>query len=84
MASGGYPEKYETGYPIHGLENVDNVYHAGTRLENGVLLTAGGRVLNVVAVADDLPTALAQVYEAVGKINFKDAHYRTDIGRKAI
>ena len=94
MASGGYPEKYQTGLAITGLEfaatpNVHNVhdvhvFHAGTKIENDELQTAGGRVLNVVGIADDLPTALEKAYAAVKKINFKNAHYRTDIGKKAI
>ncbi|MCL2634234.1 MAG: phosphoribosylamine--glycine ligase [Oscillospiraceae bacterium] len=86
MASGGYPEKYETGYKITGLDEITDVYiyHAGTKTENGELVTAGGRVLGITAVADDLKTALDKAYEAVEKIQFKNAHYRTDIGRKAL
>jgi phosphoribosylamine--glycine ligase len=86
MASGGYPEKYETGFHITGLDSIGctEVFHAGTRIENGELVTAGGRVLNVVGIADDLQSALDKAYAAVKKIDFKNAHYRTDIGRKAI
>ncbi|MCL2071306.1 MAG: phosphoribosylamine--glycine ligase [Oscillospiraceae bacterium] len=88
MASGGYPEKYSSGYPIKGLDTVNddnvNVYHAGTKAENGELVTAGGRVIAVTATADTLQAALDTAYSAVKKINFKDAHYRTDIGKKAI
>jgi phosphoribosylamine--glycine ligase len=84
MASGGYPQSYTTGYPITGLENLDNVYHSGTRLENLKLVTAGGRVLSVVAIAEDLQTALDKAYESVAAVKFKGAHYRTDIGKKAL
>ena len=85
MASGGYPEKYSVGYPITGLENVQNAYvfHAGTKVENDKLLTAGGRVLAVTAVSDSLEAALDIAYDAVDKIKFKDLHYRKDIGKKA-
>jgi phosphoribosylamine--glycine ligase len=84
MASGGYPVSYKKGYEIKGLENVHDacVYHAGTKLENGKYLTNGGRVLGVTAVGDTLQEALNAAYDNVGKIAFKDAHFRTDIGRK--
>lgn len=92
MASGGYPEKYETGKVISGLnregqlEGVDDVcvYHAGTKLDSGKYLTAGGRVLGVTAVGDDLRRALDKAYGAVGKIDFDKAHYRRDIGKRAL
>ncbi len=89
MASGGYPEKYETGKPISGLDENGQtdgayVYHAGTKLENGQFLTAGGRVLGVTATGDDLRSALDGAYKAVGKISFEKAHYRKDIGKKAL
>lgn len=92
MASGGYPEKYETGKVISGLnsegqlEGADDVcvYHAGTKLDNGKYLTAGGRVLGVTAVGDDLRRALDKAYGAVGKIDFDKAHYRKDIGKRAL
>ena len=84
MASGGYPVKYQKGYEIAGLENVKEayVYHAGTKLENGKILTNGGRVLGVTALGDTLKDALNIAYDNVGKISFKDAHFRTDIGKK--
>jgi phosphoribosylamine--glycine ligase len=84
MASGGYPVKYKKGYEITGLENVRDacVYHAGTKLEDGKYMTNGGRVLGVTAVGDTLQDALNTAYDNVGKIAFKDAHFRTDIGRK--
>ncbi len=91
MASGGYPEKYDTGKAISGLnkegqrENKDAfVYHAGTKLENGKFLTSGGRVLGVVSTADSLKNALDNAYSAVGEISFEKAHYRKDIGKKAL
>lgn len=89
MASGGYPKKYATGLEISGLDNsgqVENafVYHAGTRFEDGKFLTAGGRVLGVTATGENLEKALEKAYEAVGKINFENAHYRKDIGKKAL
>lgn len=91
MASGGYPEKYETGKEISGLNSdgqtaADSayVYHAGTKLDNGKYLTAGGRVLGVTAVGEDLKAALGKAYAAVGTISFEKAHYRKDIGAKAI
>jgi phosphoribosylamine--glycine ligase len=85
LASGGYPVKYQTGYEISGLDKVPEdviVYHAGTRLENGRYYTAGGRVLGVTAVAEDLPRAVEKAYAGAAKISFKDMHYRKDIGSK--
>lgn len=90
MASGGYPEKYETGKEISGLDENGQtsadayVYHAGTKLENGKFLTAGGRVLGVTSTADTLQNALDKAYAAVKTISFDKAHYRTDIGKKAL
>ncbi len=86
MASGGYPLSYKKGVEIKGLDEnggVDGaiVYHAGTKLENGKMLTNGGRVLGVTAKADTLDEALEKAYNAVKKIDFENAHYRTDIGR---
>ena len=89
MASGGYPEKYETGKPISGLDDKGQcsaayVYHAGTKLENGKYLTAGGRVLGITSTADTLKDALAKSYSAAESISFEKAHYRKDIGAKAL
>jgi phosphoribosylamine--glycine ligase len=85
LASGGYPAHYTTGYPIMGLDDIDDpdviVFHAGIKKEGDVYYTAGGRVLGVTAVADDLDAALNKAYESVQKIKFKDMHYRKDIGR---
>lgn len=86
MASGGYPGDYKKNYPILGLKDVPAdimVYHAGTKLRgNSLYLTAGGRVLGVTAVGACLEDAVDRAYEGVGRIDFTDAHYRTDIGRK--
>ena len=85
MASGGYPVAYKSGYEITGLGDVPAdvfVYHAGTKQEDGVFRTAGGRVLGVTAVADDLPAAIARAYAGTEKLRFTDEHHRTDIGRK--
>ena len=81
LASGGYPEAYKKGYAITGIEKADNmVFVAGAKLENGELLTNGGRVLNVVAVGDNLEDARAKAYANAEKIEFKDKCYRKDIG----
>ncbi|MBQ8171917.1 MAG: phosphoribosylamine--glycine ligase [Oscillospiraceae bacterium] len=89
IASGGYPEKYETGKEITGLDEngqseLAYVYHAGTKLEGGKFLTAGGRVLGVTATGDDLKSALDKAYKAVDTIGFDKAHYRKDIGQRAL
>lgn len=84
MASGGYPLKYENGLPISGLKSVEkdiNVFHAGTKLgEGGEVLTNGGRVLAVTALADTLKKAREKVYKNLPLISFKNCHYRKDIG----
>ena len=86
LASGGYPQKYQTGFEIHGLDAMGQapgvtVYHAGIRLEDGKFLTSGGRVLGVTAVGSDLSEALARSYAAAEKIIFEGVHYRKDIGK---
>jgi phosphoribosylamine--glycine ligase/phosphoribosylformylglycinamidine cyclo-ligase len=87
LASGGYPHRYEKGHPITGLDAAAALpgvalFHAGTRREaTGQLLTDGGRVLGVTAVGDSLEQALARAYAAAAQIQFKDMHYRRDIGR---
>jgi phosphoribosylamine--glycine ligase len=85
MASKGYPESYPKGLPITGVEEAEamedvTVIHAGTALENDRLVTAGGRVLNVVALGKDLEDARVKAYAAVEKIHFQGCHYRKDIG----
>ncbi|MEQ2455299.1 phosphoribosylamine--glycine ligase [Flavonifractor hominis] len=85
LASGGYPASYEKGYPITGLEEAGRtavVFHAGTRLmEDGSVLTNGGRVLGVTATGSDLEAAINGAYAAAQHIHFQDMHFRTDIGR---
>ena len=87
LASGGYPKKYETGFPIEGLnergEHPDViVYHAGTKRQDSKFLTAGGRVLGITGLGQNLSQALEKAYGAVKEITFPKAHYRTDIGKK--
>ena len=81
LASGGYPEKYNKGYEITGMDSVDNmVFVAGAKLENGKLLTNGGRVINVVAIGDNLEEARAKAYSDAEKVNFEKKYFRKDIG----
>ena len=84
MASGGYPAKYEKGKVITGLDDVTDsmVYHAGTKLSDGVMVTNGGRVLGVTANAKTLDEAIKKAYADVKKIHFDGVHFRTDIGVK--
>ena len=91
LASGGYPQQYPKGLPIEGLaangqlpDGDAVVYHAGTAVKDGGLVTAGGRVLGVTATAADLPAALEKAYAAADRIRFEGAHKRTDIGRRAL
>ena len=85
MASDGYPEKYEKGYEISIPDEVGgNVYVAGAALKDGKLVTSGGRVLGVTAVADSLPEAIKKSYSLVEKIHFDNAFYRRDIGARAL
>ena len=86
LASGGYPQNYRTGLEIQGLDAMGQaagvtVYHAGTKLEDGKFLTAGGRVLGITAVGADRAEALAKSYAAAEKISFDGVHYRKDIGK---
>ncbi len=87
LASDGYPEKYEKGFPISGLEAFDGkkdyfVFHAGTKKgENRQILTNGGRVLGVTATGKDLKEARRKAYEATGWISFENKYMRTDIGK---
>jgi len=89
MASGGYPDKYEKGKKITGLEDVKQikdivVFHAGTAEKDGDIVTAGGRVLGVTALGRTIPEAKVKAYEGVEKIHFDGAYYRGDIADKAI
>ncbi len=85
LASGGYPGHYAKGKPISGLEEAARLpgvalFHAGTKSDNGRLVTSGGRVLGVCASEASLPGTLRTVYDAIGKISFEGMHYRRDIG----
>ena len=89
MAAGGYPEGYEKGRPIHGLDadlpEGIKIFHAGTRLdENGQVVTSGGRVLCLTALGDTVADAQNRAYQWLAHIGFEDAFYRTDIGFRAI
>ncbi|MEO5720541.1 MAG: phosphoribosylamine--glycine ligase [Chthoniobacterales bacterium] len=89
MASGGYPGKYDTGKPIRGLEasaelSDVQIFHAGTRMENGEVVTAGGRVLAITALGETVELARARAYEAVGGIEFEGAYFRRDIALPGI
>ena len=89
MASGGYPDPYQTGKVITGLENAAsiqgvNVFHAGTEQDGENIVTAGGRVLCVTAVAGELSDAIQRAYQGVSAIRFADAHFRSDIGYRAL
>ena len=90
LASGGYPLAYEKGKEITGLVNGQLpgsdaiVYHAGTAVQDGRLVTAGGRVLGVTATAADLPAALEKAYAAADSIHFDKLHRRSDIGARAL
>lgn len=88
MASGGYPGAYAKDKVISGLHLAEEegamVFHAGTRRVDGAIVTAGGRVLNVTATGDSVPSAIENAYRAVGHIHFEGAHYRRDIGQKAL
>lgn len=89
MASKGYPEKYENGKVIIGLKDAMSmkdifVFHAGTAIENGMLVTKGGRVLGVTGLGGGIREAIDRTYEAVRKISWEGVYYRKDIGRKAL
>jgi phosphoribosylamine--glycine ligase len=91
IASGGYPDKYETGKEILGLDGFSGledviIFHAGTRLERGKVVTAGGRVLGVTAVGpgDSFEATISRAYQGVSRITFDGAYYRSDIGARAV
>ena len=89
MASGGYPDTYETGKVITGLDRANaledvTVFHAGTQMQNGDIATGGGRVLGVTALAHDIKSAIEGAYRGVEEIHFDQAHFRTDIGYRAL
>jgi phosphoribosylamine--glycine ligase len=87
LASGGYPEKYQNGYEITGLDTVAAkehtiVFHAGTKKQDGKIVTDGGRVLGVTGVGRNLDEAIKIAYQGVEIVNFDKKHFRTDIGIK--
>ncbi|MCK9410560.1 MAG: phosphoribosylamine--glycine ligase [Bacteroidetes bacterium] len=87
IASNGYPDEYATGKTIDGLEHVAKdvvVFHAGSKIKNGKIVTAGGRVLGVTALGDGLQSTIARAYAAVKSIKFDGMYYRTDIGKKGL
>src|SRR5215472_3654504 len=89
LASGGYPGKYRSGLPITGVEEANRlsgvqVFHAGTALQDGKLVTAGGRVLSVAAHGETLQEAVARVYDAAARISFEGMHYRRDIAHRGL
>lgn len=89
LASGGYPENYEKEKEIFGIGASANnkdivIFHAGTKTEDGKLLTNGGRVLGVTAVGESLEEALTKAYKAIEKISFEGMYFRKDIGKKAL
>jgi phosphoribosylamine--glycine ligase len=88
MASGGYPGPYAKGHPISGLPEGDQegikVFHAGTRSDNGQVLTDGGRVLCVTALGENVRAAQKSAYSQVERIHWEGAYYRTDIGYRAV
>jgi phosphoribosylamine--glycine ligase len=89
VTSKGYPDEPETGKPISGLAALKGqsdvvVFHAATAVKDGKVVTVGGRVLGVTALAANLDGAVARAYEAVSKISFEGMHYRKDIGKLAL
>jgi len=89
MASGGYPDAYEKGSEITGIDAADalddvKVFHAGTAMQDGKLVNSGGRVLGVTALGETIAAAQKRAYEAVGKIHWDGCYYRKDIAAKAL
>jgi phosphoribosylamine--glycine ligase len=85
MASKGYPESYQKGYIIDGLDRVEGmVYHMGTKKEKNQIITNGGRVLLVLGTAKDLPNAIEKAYQNVHQISCVNLMYRNDIGHKSL
>ena len=83
LVSGGYPEKYAKGYPITGIDDVEGsiVFHSGTAVKDGQVVTAGGRVIAVSSYGKDKDEALAKSFAEAQKINFTDKYFRSDIGK---
>jgi phosphoribosylamine--glycine ligase len=88
-ASGGYPGPFKTGLPISGIEKADamtdvKVFHAGTSIKDGKVVTSGGRVLGVTAIGKTLADAQRKAYQGMSQIHFEGIHFRKDIGMQAI
>jgi phosphoribosylamine--glycine ligase len=89
MSSAGYPGAYAKGFPISGIEEAESlggvqVFHAGTALKDGRLVSNGGRVLGVTAVDGNIRSAIERGYRAAEKIQWEGAYYRSDIGKRAL
>jgi phosphoribosylamine--glycine ligase len=89
LASGGYPGKYKKGMPVSGLDEARKipgavVFHAGTALKDGKVVTDGGRVFGATALGADIPSAIERAYQCADAIRFEGRHFRTDIGKKAL
>jgi phosphoribosylamine--glycine ligase len=88
IAAGGYPAERDTGSPIAGVDDAEAlgaiVFHAGTAMRDGQLVTSGGRILNVTGLGDTIDAARTRAYEACERISFSDARYRSDIAAKAV
>ncbi len=88
IVSGGYPGKYSNGYQIKGLDEITDVdtivFHAGTKNDGGIIVTAGGRVLGITSLGNSLEKAITKAYDAVDKIQFDHMFFRRDIGQKAL
>ena len=89
MAARGYPDAPEAGAVIEGIDDAEaiegvQVFHAGTAIRDGALVAAGGRVLNVTALAPDLAAARERAYAAVDRITIAGSHHRSDIGAEAV
>ncbi|MFS1514212.1 phosphoribosylamine--glycine ligase [Chengkuizengella sp. SCS-71B] len=86
LSSGGYPGAYEKGIPMHGLDEVESsvVFHAGTALKDGQIVTNGGRLVGVTATGTNIEEARQKAYADVEKIDYEGKHYRTDIAKKAL
>ena len=88
LASGGYPQSYKKGLPIDGIAKAKSlgalIFHAGTTMREGKLLTSGGRVLGVVSLDQNLRAAVDKAYKALSVINFENMHFRKDIAARAL
>ena len=82
VVSGGYSEEYEKGFEISGVEKIENsiVFHAGTKLENGKVVTNGGRVIAVTSFGESFQEAIKKSYQNIDKLHFDKMYYRKDIG----